>query len=166
MALPFSSEGLITEPANWPQSLWPRDRDNILPFLVALQQLKWELLQLSADAPMFVDLPHTENSIYTNFSMSISLPPNYEISGACGLARFAEAYRDKGQSVRCIGLLGVVCISIKALSFPVRGAGTGGLMTPARQAFYRVCSCLNARDTHVAIVRDPLVAGSGRSSRC
>jgi hypothetical protein len=58
---------------------------------------------LSADAPMFVDLPHTKNSIYTKFSMSMSLPPNSEISGACSLARFAEAKRDKGQCVRCSG---------------------------------------------------------------
>jgi len=35
------------------------------------------------------------------------MAPNYEISGACGLALFAEANRDKGQCVRCIGLLGV-----------------------------------------------------------
>jgi hypothetical protein len=34
------------------------------------------------------------------------LTPIYEISGACGLARFAEANRDKGQCVHCIGLLG------------------------------------------------------------
>ena len=34
------------------------------------------------------------------------MTPNYEISGACGLTRFAEANRGKWQCVRCIGLLG------------------------------------------------------------
>ena len=34
------------------------------------------------------------------------MKPNYEISGACGLARFAKANRDEGQASVCVGLLG------------------------------------------------------------
>jgi hypothetical protein len=71
MAFPFTSESFITKSSNQPQSGGTRNLDNVLPLLVALKILDSQFGDLSIYATMLIYLPHTTNSIYTIFSMSI-----------------------------------------------------------------------------------------------
>ena len=57
MPLPFTEEGLIMKPLDEPQALRPRDGDDVLPFLIPLQYIFGESLELTIHPLVFVDHP-------------------------------------------------------------------------------------------------------------
>jgi len=59
MPLPFTEEGLVMKPLDEPQTLRPRDGDDVLPFLISFQYVSWESLELTIHPLVLVDLPHT-----------------------------------------------------------------------------------------------------------
>jgi hypothetical protein len=54
LALPFSEQRLVMKSLDDPQSLRSRYSDDVLPFLVALQNFGWEFSGLAADALVVV----------------------------------------------------------------------------------------------------------------
>lgn len=71
MALPFSRQRFIIESLDESQTLGARNSDDILPFLVPLEDFYRELPDLPDNPAMLVELPHIEYDIYTDYSMSI-----------------------------------------------------------------------------------------------
>jgi len=72
------------ETFNQSKSFWSRDINDIFPLFVPLNYIYWDGGNLTSYASVFIDEPHTINSIYTKFSMSI-LPYNARISGPTSL---------------------------------------------------------------------------------
>ena len=71
MSLPLPSQRLIIETLDLPWSEGTREPDDILPFLVAFQDVQGESVELLPGPSVLEDFPHTKKSIYTLFGMSI-----------------------------------------------------------------------------------------------
>ena len=61
---PLPSKRFIVESLDKPKSLWARDLDDVLPFLVPLQDLLGYALEPPANAAMLVHLPHDKKILY------------------------------------------------------------------------------------------------------
>ena len=74
MPLPFTAKRFVAEPSNLAQARWATQANDILPFLITLQYVDRETIELFRGLSVLVYLPHTENSIYTVFGMSTPDP--------------------------------------------------------------------------------------------
>ena len=71
MSPPFSPLRLVIESLDLPQSKGAGESDDIFPFLVALQDVEGESVELLPGPSVLENFPHTKKSIYTLFGMSI-----------------------------------------------------------------------------------------------
>ncbi len=63
------------------QAVWPRDRNNVFPFLISLQHLDWYPRKLPDKRMVFIYLPHINNVLayiwYVNhFGLDFSYQAN------------------------------------------------------------------------------------------
>ncbi len=65
MPFPFTAQRFVMEPFDLSHSFWARYRDNILPFLVAFQNINRRGIQLTDCTTVLEYSPHTLNSINT-----------------------------------------------------------------------------------------------------
>jgi len=59
VAFPFSVKRLVMKARDHPQTLRPRNSNDVFPFLVALEDIGGEFPELSTNAIVLVDFPHT-----------------------------------------------------------------------------------------------------------
>ena len=64
MPLPFTAKRFIAKPLDQPQSRRPGNTNDVFPFLIPLENIDWEFLNPTTDAPMFIDVPHGLNILY------------------------------------------------------------------------------------------------------
>src|SRR5262245_2522524 len=109
MALPFPVKCFIVEASDQAKPSAPRNRDDTLPLTITPEDFRWESLKLPPNTPVLKDVPHTENSIYTEVGMSINLSLSWErmlpiVSAgqisANGFSSMAESGSSSASSVR------------------------------------------------------------------
>lgn len=71
MSLPLTLQRFIVKTPDQSQALWSRNIDNVLPFLIAFQDVRGKSIELPVDTSVFKDLPHILNNIYVLYGMSI-----------------------------------------------------------------------------------------------
>lgn len=69
MTLPVAPEWFVIEPPNQAKPLGPGDLHNVLPLLVSLENVFWDLADAPLDIAMLEDSPHILISIYSIFGM-------------------------------------------------------------------------------------------------
>jgi len=71
MPSPLSPQRLVIKSLDLSQPKGAREPDDIFPFLVALQDVEGESIELLPGPSVLEDFPHTKKSIYTLFGISI-----------------------------------------------------------------------------------------------